>query len=358
MKSFQTLIVLLLIVSCGSNPVTTKPIQQDISESVYASGTIKSKDQYQIYPLVSGIIQEILVDDGDAVKRGDLLMRIDNRSQELTRDNAALIADYNAMQQNQDKLNDAKEAIELAKDKLKTDSLLFVRTSNLFKQNATTQVELEQRELAYQNSRVALQNARTRFNDLKKQLKLNEQQAQNNLAISNKSANDFLIRSDIDGKVYSVLKDKGELVNPQTPIAIVGSASLFILEMQVDEYDIAKINLGQKVLVTMDSYKGRVFEAKVTKVNPIMNERSKTFLVEAMFTKAPPKVFPNTSFEASIVLRTKSNALVIPKRFLLSGDYLMLKNGNKVKVKVGLRDYEFVEIESGLKAKDEIILVE
>jgi HlyD family secretion protein len=106
----------------------------------------------------------------------------------------------------------------------------------------------------------------------------------------------------------------------------------------------------------MDSYKGQVFEAKVSKINPLMNERSKTFKVEAMFTKPPKRVFPNTSFEANIVLESKKKVLTIPRNYLLKGDSVVLANGKKVKVTVGLRDFEFVEILSGLKPEDEIML--
>jgi multidrug efflux pump subunit AcrA (membrane-fusion protein) len=106
----------------------------------------------------------------------------------------------------------------------------------------------------------------------------------------------------------------------------------------------------------MDSYKGQVFEAKVSKINPLMNERSKTFKVEAVFTKAPKRIFPNTSFEANIVLESKKKVLTIPRAYLLKGDSVLLKNGNKVKVKIGLRDFEYVEILSGIKAQDQVML--
>jgi len=358
MKYVFSVSLLFLVMSCGKDPETVKPEIRDISSSVYASGTIKSKDQYQVYPLVSGIIQEIFVDDGDRVTKGQLLMRIDNRTQQLSKENAALLASYNSVQENEDRLNEAKDAIALSKDKLKTDSLLYVRTKTLYNQGAASGVELEQRELAFESSRNAYQSAKTRYKDLKRQIDINAKQSRNNLAISAKTEEDFLIKSDLNGTIYSVLKEKGELVSPQMPVAIVGAADQFVLEMEVDEYDIAKIERGQKVFVTMDSYKGQVFEAKVTKVNPIMNERSKTFTVEAVFTKQPPKVFPNTSFEASIVLQSKSKALVIPKRYLLSGNQVMLADGKKVSVKTGLRDYQFVEIISGITASDKLMLQE
>lgn len=358
MRILAFLFAIALLQSCGSDPEKMIVKEQAITASVYASGTLKSKDQYQIFPLISGVIQEVFVDDGDVVKKGQVLMRIENKAQQINAENAALLASYNDMTANQDKLRDAKDAISLSNDKLKNDSLLFVRTKNLYNQGVGTKVELEQRELAYQSSKNAYQSALTRYRDLKRQLDLNAKQANNNYAISSKMASDYLIKSDIDGKVYAVLREKGEIVSPQIAVATVGSAKSYVLEMQVDEYDIAKVELGQQVYVTMDSYKGKVFEAKVSKINPIMNERSKTFLIEAVFVKAPPKLFPNTSFEASIVLQAKSKALVIPKRFILPGDFVKLANGSKQKIEIGIRDYEYVEVVKGLKKGDEIILEE
>lgn len=307
-------------------------------------------------PLVAGIIQTIFVDDGDLVKKGQLLFKIDNKTQLINEENAALSASYYDLSSNQDKLEDARNSIQLAREKLKTDSLLYVRQLNLFNQNVISKVELEQKELAYQSSQNALSNALIRYSDLKRQINFSAKQAKNNLALSSKSASDFEIRSDIDGRVYSVLVEKGDLVGPQVPLAVLGSTDNFILEMQVDEYDIAKVNLNMRVLITMDSYKGQVFEAKVTKINPLMNERSKTFIVEAIFTKAPKRVFPNTSFEANIVLESKKKVLTIPRTYLLKGDSVLLTNGKKVKVNIGLRDFELVEILSGLKQEDEIML--
>jgi HlyD family secretion protein len=356
MKIFVPILLLILVGGCSSKSESIHPKVQDISSSVYASGTIKSKSQYQAVPLVSGIIQEVFVDDGDYVKKGQLLVKIDNRAQLINEENAALSASYYDLGSNQDKLEDAQNAIRLAREKLKTDSLMYVRQLNLFNQNVISKVELEQRELAYQSSQNALSNAIIRYNDLKRQINFSAKQAKNNLALSSKSASDFEIRSDINGRVYSVLIEKGDLVGPQVPLAVIGSADSFVLEMQVDEYDIAKVDLNMRVLVTMDSYKGQVFEARVNKINPLMNERSKTFKVEAVFTRAPKKIFPNTSFEANIVLESKKEVLTIPRTYLLKGDSVLLANGKKVKVKIGLRDFEFVEILSGLRPDDEIML--
>ena len=145
------------------------------------------------------------------------------------------------------------------------------------------------------------------------------------------------------------------MVNTQSPIAIIGNDTQFYVELQVDEYDISKIKIGQQVLLSMDSYKGEVFEASIRKVFPIMNEKSKSFKVEADFTKLPNHLYPNLSAEANIVITKKEKALTIPRNYIMEGEYVLLSNNEKRKVVVGLKDYEKAEIISGLTEKDELI---
>jgi HlyD family secretion protein len=229
---------------------------------------------------------------------------------------------------------------------------MYARQKTLYKQNAITKVELEQRELALENSRNNYQSALSNYQTLQRQLSYNSEQAKRNLLISEELTDDYTIKSDIGGKIYGIYRKKGELVGPQTPIAVVGNDARFVLEMQVDEYDIIRIRKGQKVIVTMDSYKDRSFEAVVSKINPMMNERTKSFTVEARFIKQPKILYPNFSFEANIVLRTKKNALLIPRKLLRYDNTVELSNGTRVKVKTGLKDYQQVEILSGIKPTD------
>ncbi len=118
------------------------------------------------------------------------------------------------------------------------------------------------------------------------------------------------------GRVYNILKEQGEIVTPQSAVAIIGDANNFILELQIDEFDIAKVQFGQKILVTMDSYKNQVFEAPVEKIDPIMNDRTRSFTVKADFVSRPPVLYPNLTAEANIIIQTKKKALTIPRNFL------------------------------------------
>lgn len=347
-------LVSIFIFSCKSKVEKTKPTVASISESIYASGIVKSKNQYQAYATVNGIVEEIYVTEGDTLKKGDLILSISNEAQRMNKENAQLAAAFSDFNANQGKLNEAKLIIDLSRNKMKTDSSMYFRQKSLYNQHIGTLAELEQKELNYQNSKTTYYSSVVRYNDLKRQLNFNSSQSKKNLLISSKLESDYTLRSEIDGIIYSITKSKGEIVGAQTPLAILGDATQFILEMQVDEYDILKIKKGQTVLISMDSYKDKVFEAKVTKINPLMNERSKTFLVEAEFTELPPLLYPNISFEANIVTTSKEKALLIPRSYLINDSFVLNNNGEKVLVKTGLKDYEKIEIISGIGAGDEL----
>lgn len=349
-------IILIFLFSCKKKVEKTSPTVERISSSVYASGIIKTKNQYQVFSTVNGLIKEIFVVEGDLVKKGDPLMRVLNETAKLNSENAQIAADYASVNANADKLNELKISIEQAKNKMDNDFSLQQRQRNLWEQNIGTKNELEQRELSYKNASNTYQAAILRYNELKKQLNFSAAQSQKNLQISTNIAKDFTIKSDADGKVYNILKEKGEMVNTLNPVAIIGDAANFYLELQVDEYDIAKIRIGQKLVLKLDSYKGQVFDAKVTKINPLMNEKSKSFTIEADFVTKPETLFPNLTAEANIILQTKDKALLIPRNYLIDEEYVLMGAAKeKRKVIVGLKDYQKVEIVSGLTEQDIII---
>lgn len=103
--------------------------------------------------------------------------------------------------------------------------------------------------------------------------------------------NDFIIKSELDGVIYKINKEKGELINGQEPIAVIGTDK-FEIELNIDELDIIKIKKGQPVFVRMDSYQSQVFEAKIVGINPMMNSRTRSFTVDALFINQPPELYP------------------------------------------------------------------
>jgi HlyD family secretion protein len=357
MNKIVVFVFISLFISCKNKIESISPEKGQISESIYASGVIKSKNQYQSFVNVNGIINKIYIKEGDMVKKGTPILSIYNETQKYNKDNALLAADLAALSSNQGKLNDAQLSIELAKKSMQSDSTLYYKYKNLWDNNQIgTLADLEHRKLAYENSKNAYSSAQIRFADLKKTLTFNANQSKKNLQISNKLESDFILKSEVDGMVYRLFKNEGEIISPQTPIAVIGSSNQFILEMQIDEKDIIKVRKNQKVIITMDSYEGKTFEAKITKISPYMNEKSKTFLVEAEFVIQPEVLYPNITFEANIILNIKSNVILIPRNYLVQDSIVYDKNGEKIIVKTGLKDYRKVEITSGLSENDAITL--
>lgn len=347
---------LLSLSACSKKAESIKVNFGTITESVYASGIIKSQNQYQVFAPVNGILETIFVAEDDYVNKGQVLFVISNEISKLSRENAQLLANFNDFEGNSNKLKELKLNIDFSKNKMLLDSINFKRQKSLFEEKIISKSQFEQSELLFQNSNAQYNSSLIKYSDLKKQLNFSDEQAKRNLQISEKSESDFIIKSELRGKVYSILKEKGEMVNTQTPIAVVGRASDFLIEMQIDENDIVRIKKGQKIIIHMDSYKSKTFEAVVVKINPFLNERSKTFTVEAKFVNMPEVLYPNLSLEANIIIFEQNNTITIPRKYLIDNNFVMKKSGEKVKVRKGLLDFEKVEILSGITKNDYLII--
>ena len=162
--------LMIVIPACKKNIEKTHPAVEDISESVYASGILKSKNQYQVFANVNGPIQDVLVTEGDTVKKGSPLLIISNETSKLNAENAKLTAEYSDYNANKDKLSELSESITFSKSKMINDSLLLERQKLLWSQQIGSKLELEQRELAFENSRSAYETVKLKYNDLKKQI--------------------------------------------------------------------------------------------------------------------------------------------------------------------------------------------
>lgn len=147
--------------------------------------------------------------------------------------------------------------------------------------------------------------------------------------------------------MYALYKEPSEIVNTIEALAAVGSASDFVLELLVDEVDIVKIAVGQKILITLDAYHGEVFTGKVSKIYPQKDERNQTFTIEALFNNPPKTLYPGLSGEANIIVSQKEEALTLPKSYVVDGTKVITDDG-VIAITIGLQNMEFVEILSGI----------
>jgi HlyD family secretion protein len=344
----------LALLGCSGQAERVRPVVAPISECAYAAGTVKSAGQYQAFASVSGVVKAVYVAEGDSVRVGTALLSIGSTVPQLNAQNATLAARYAAVPANEDQLRELRAQLAQQRRTLQNDQLQLARQRRLWQQAIGTRQALEQRELAYAGSRAAYEAGLARYRTRRRQLDFAAAQARTNLRIAREQAGDFVLRSRVRGVVYQLYPKAGEAVVPQTPLALLGAARRFVLEMQVDEADIVRVRPGQLVLVTLDSYPEQVFPARVTLLRPLMDPGSKSFVVEAAFVRQPPVLYPQLSFEASIVLRRQARALLIPRRALLNDSTVLDSQGRPRRVKTGLRDYQLVEIRAGLGPEDEL----
>lgn len=344
------LLLAVSLIGCGPKGPVIRPEVGPITEAVYASGVVKARDQYNAFANASGILRDVLVREGDTVKAGQALFIIDDRASALATRNAQVALDLRATnaEERSPVLKERRLAVELARSKLTNDSLLYARQQRLWAQRIGSRVEFEQRELAYGTARTDYANALAALEDTRTRLRSDLEMARNDLARSQVGQGDLTVRSQVDGRVFDVLLDKGELVSPQVPLAVVGRTDGFYLELQVDEFDITRIRPGQQVQVSMDSYRGQVLEATVTRIHPIMDPRSRTFTIEAAFVKPPPALYPYLTAEANIVVARKERALTVPAEYVIAGRYVLTGKDERRAVRIGLHDLQRVEILGGV----------
>jgi multidrug efflux pump subunit AcrA (membrane-fusion protein) len=342
-------IATFLLAACSADQVTTLPTMGPITESVYASGVVKAAGQYKVYPTVTGPVLALLVQEGDTVRAGTALLHIDDRSSRANERSAAAqlqLLVRNASDQGP-VLAQLRQALEQARERYVVDSANVVRQRALWAQQIGSRAELDQRELAFTSSRTAWRNAARSLEETRARLRTELEVARNTALISAAGNADRTPQSLIDGLVYDLLVEPGELATPQQPVAIIGSATDLYLELEVDERDIARVKVGQEVAVTLELYR-EAFPATITRIVPLMDARTRTFTVEARFTQAPPQLYPNLTAEANIILDRKARALTIPASYLLPGDSVGTGTEERTAVQIGLRDLDRVEVLGGI----------
>ena len=320
-----------------------------MTESVYASVTIQPDSLYQVYATVSGILDANLVEEGDLVSARDHLFQIINNTPKLNTENAKFALEL--AKENYDGraaiLSGIEDEITAAKLKSTNDSINYFRQKNLWDQGIGSKAEYDTKKLNYELALNQLKLLQSRYNRTKNELETAVKQAQNNYQTANIATEDFTVDSKINGKVYALYKEPGEIVTSMEPLAAIGSAKRFIIELLVDEVDIVRIHQGQEVLVHLDAYEATIYKGKVTKIYPKKDERNQTFTVEAIFENPPNVLYPGLSGEANIIIAKKDKVLTIPKAYVTDDNEVKTDQGLTV-IEIGLQNMEYVEVLSGI----------
>ncbi|HPH45597.1 MAG TPA: efflux RND transporter periplasmic adaptor subunit [Chryseolinea sp.] len=352
---------ILFLLSACKKESTIKPEVKPLMEAVYASGFVVAEGEYQVFSQVEGSLVDKLVKDGEDVKQDQPLFIIEGDQQSSRNQLAKENYDMAAKNAGSDSpiLRELSATVASAKTKMSFDSLNAARYSNLLKSNATSQVDFDRIKLTYENSKNDYVLQKSRYQKTKNQLYIELQNAKSQLQISTDERGRYTVRSEVNGKVFKTMKEKGELVRRSEALAVLGQDNTFYLQLSIDELDVHRIKKGQEVLVKIDAYPDHVFKASVAKVYSMVNAQQQSLRVDASFTEPLPGSFSGLAVEANIIIQQKQKALVIPKSILLEGDSVLIKTENgekKIKVMLGIETLDEVEIVAGVDSDDRLIV--
>ncbi|HOY32147.1 MAG TPA: efflux RND transporter periplasmic adaptor subunit [Bacteroidales bacterium] len=387
---------------------TEKAVRRSITETVSASGKIQPEVEVKISPDVSGEVVELLIKEGDKVKKGDLLAKIKPDIYE---------SNYEQMQAalNSQKATEANAKARLAqvKSQFINAKLTYDRNEALFAQKVISQSEYDAAKTAFDVAKEEV----TAAEELYKAAQFNVQSTNASVKEARENLSKTNIYAPVDGTISKLSIELGERVVGTTQFAgteIMRIANLNEMEVSVDvnENDIVRVSLYDTALIEVDAYLNRKFKGIVTE---IANSAETTGLTTDQVTNFTVKIrilrdsyldlikpeHPNLSpfrpgMSASVDIQTETayNVLSVPIQSVTvredttgketaeakpqtgqeSGEnqptvkkdehlapqqeYVFLYTDGKVKmqkVKSGIQDNMYIQIVSGLKENDEVV---
>lgn len=233
-----------------------------IIETVNAPGKVYPEVEVKISPDISGEITELNVQEGDSVKRGQVLARIYADIYSSQRDEAQA-----RVTQSQATVANSEAALGSLKAQLDQSKAAHNRNKELFDQKVISKAELEQYETQLQSSQsqynAALQNIRS--------LQASTQSTRTGLEMANKNLSRTTLVAPMDGVISSLSVKKGERVAGNSfnvGIEMMRVANMNSIEVRVDvtENDIVKLNIGDSADVEVEAYNKRKFKGTVTQI--------------------------------------------------------------------------------------------
>jgi len=322
---------------------TTKMIKATIENKIVATGKVVPEDEVEIKPQIAGIIDKILVKEGDKVKAGDLLVKIKVVPNEQT-------------------LNSAEGRVKSSKIILSNSEIEFKRNKSLFLKEIISEQEYNNIELQYNQS---LQNLKNAESDLQI-IKLGSSDGS--------SVTNTNVRATITGTILEIPVKKGDQViqantfNQGTTIATIADLNIMIFEGKVDEGEVSKLKQEMDMIINLAAIEDKNYPAKLKFIAPKGIEESGAvqFKIEAdVYLDDEYFVRAGYSANASIITAKRNevdalNEAVIQYDLETKKPYVEIEIGEQEferrEIVLGLADGINVEIISGLK-KDEKVKV-
>jgi len=319
---------------------TTEAFKTNIIKKTTATGSVKPRKEIEIKPKVSGIIDQIFVEEGEILRKGDLIARV-------------------KIIPNMVNLNNAEARVERANIQMKFATTVFHRQKDLFEKGVIAKSEYEEAETNYRNAQQEV-DAAVESLELIRDGQTSDAQSTTNT----------LITSTIDGMVLEIPVEEGNSViesntfNDGTTIARVADMGEMIFEGKIDESEVGKIKEGMPLILTIGAIENVEFEAVLEHISPKGTEengavqfeiRAQVKLRDDYFIRA------GYSANAAIVLERHDSVMAISESLLhFSNDSVFVEVETQPQVfekrlvKTGLSDGINIEIVDGLDKGDRI----
>lgn len=355
-----SILMLLSTAACQPKYDEVMPKVSPVTEAVFASGSIEPKDAYTLTSLSDGFIVKSFVTENDLVRDGQILFQLDNRQQNTQVKIAQTNVEYARISaaENSPSLLQIQAQIDAAKIKMQNDSLSLLRYQHLYTTHSVSKQDLDNAGVNYQASvstyKAAVENYKATANRVNQDLTNTRAQLQNAEA-GNQYYNLAAIGA---SKVYQIFKKQGDLVRRGEQVAQLGNPDSIVINLDVEEGSISKIQLGQQVLVELNTEKNKTYEARVSKIYPHFNDKSQSYKVEARFLKEMPGLISGTQLQANIITNKKDKALLIPHIYVMTGNKVLVMKDKKIDtvgIVTGIVSDEWIEVLGGISENDKVV---
>jgi len=292
-----------------------------------------------VVPRTGGRLVSVNVQLGDAVRRNQLLAKIED------------FEIVEQVKQAEASLEVARATIRQREADLKVAELNFARSKNLFERQLLAKQALDDAESRYLSAEAQIDLSKAQSNQTAARL----EELQINLGNTR-------ITSPVDGFVGRRNADPGAWVSQQAPIVSVVDISRLRMIANVVERDLRLVNVGDPAQVEVDAYPGETFRGRIARVSPVLDPATRTATMEVEIVNSDNRLRPGMYARVLLLVEERKGTMLVPKGAVVDFEgkrgVWMTNEDNKarfVAVKLGIEDTTRLEILDGLKAGDSIV---
>jgi HlyD family secretion protein len=340
----------------------------NLVETVVASGHVETPFRVEIGSQVTGTVDDVLVQEGSRVRKGQPLISLQARELKaavVQAQGAVAQAEARMRQLDELTLPSAREALTQAQANLLNAQQTFDRTSQLARDGYATRAALDDAQKTLDVARTQVRTAEFQVytaspngsDYVMAQTQLN--QAHANLETAESRLGYATIAAPRDGVLITRSVERGTVVQPGKALLVLAPSGEVQLVLQIDERNLGKISLGQKAVASADAYPDQRFGAVVSYINPGVDIARASVEVKLTVADPPDYLRQDMTVSVDIEVAAKEGTLVLPIRSVhdvLSGQpwVLGIKDGRAAKklVRLGLRGNTQLEILDGMAEGD------